>query len=302
MPASPPSLTGHDFTSAARAATAHARQLAAASNHAAVRTDHLLLALAEKPDHSVAAVLAALSLDPSRVRSAIRDADNTPGSDEKAADRGSHGTGPALTHDAKRVLTHAMDEARALGDPYVGTEHLLLALCAADGSCAARALRSLRVSHAQLQELTRGLHGARGDADTARGAAGFRVAIDDTSNRSIYEQIIAQIQEGIATAALRPGDRLPTVRQLADDLDVAPGTVARAYAELERAGAVITEGTRGTRVAKREDASATSPNRHGMLVALLRPVAVAAFHLGAAADDLRAALAEAMRGIFPPGA
>ena len=43
----------------------------------------------------------------------------------------------------------------------------------------------------------------------------------------------------IATGALQPGERLPTVRQLADELDIAPGTVARAYGELERQGVVV---------------------------------------------------------------
>jgi len=102
----------------------------------------------------------------------------------------------------------------------------------------------------------------------------------------------------VATGQLRPGDRLPTVRQLADDLDIAPGTVARAYGELERLGILVTEGARGTRVAEQQKPLVPDAERPNTLVGLLRPVAVAAFHLGASADELRAALDEAMKGIY----
>jgi DNA-binding transcriptional regulator YhcF (GntR family) len=123
------------------------------------------------------------------------------------------------------------------------------------------------------------------------------VTIDDRSDRSIYEQIIAQVQEAVATGALRTGDRLQPVRRLADDLDIAPGTVARAYTELERLKVVVTEGARGTRIAERVSQQAKS-ERPDTLAGLLRPVAVAAFHMGASASELRSALDEAMKGIY----
>lgn len=299
MPDSLPALTGHDFTANARAAIAGARRQAATRNQGAVGTEQLLVAIAAEPDTRVARVFAALSLDASRIQSAVAGLGETAVPHEKAPRPEDHGGSPPLTDSAKRALTTAMDEARALGDSHVGTEHILLALCADEGGRAAHALRSLGLSHARLQEVTRGLKDVRaGDTGTTHHPAGFHVVIDDTSSQSIYEQIVARIKEGIATTALRPGDRLPTVRQLADELDVAPGTVARAYAELERTGAVITEGARGTRVANRENPSATPSDRHSMLVGLLRPVAVAAFHLGATGDEVKKALADAMRGIW----
>jgi len=124
------------------------------------------------------------------------------------------------------------------------------------------------------------------------------VQLDDGSDRTIYEQIVAQVQEAIATGRLQPGERLPTVRELADQLGIAPGTVGRAYSELERQGTVVTQGARGTRVAGRAGAAPTAvkPVRLG---GLLRPAAVAAFHMGATAAELRAALEEAMIDIFP---
>jgi len=64
-----------------------------------------------------------------------------------------------------------------------------------------------------------------------------------------YEQIRAQIAAHVDSGELQPGDRLPTVRRLADDLGVAANTVARAYRELEQSGVIETRGRGGTFVA-----------------------------------------------------
>lgn len=61
-----------------------------------------------------------------------------------------------------------------------------------------------------------------------------------------YEQIRAQVSLSIAAGSLRPGSRLPTIRRLARQLDLAPGTVARAYRELEADGVVEGRGRSGT--------------------------------------------------------
>jgi GntR family transcriptional regulator len=77
----------------------------------------------------------------------------------------------------------------------------------------------------------------------------------DTSNPTPpYEQLRRQLAELIQSAALAPGDRLPPLRQLAADLGLAVGTVARAYRELESAGLVSSRRGGGTRV------SATAPS------------------------------------------
>lgn len=64
-----------------------------------------------------------------------------------------------------------------------------------------------------------------------------------------YLQILEQLRGAIAGGALGPDDLLPTVRQLAGDLNVAPNTVARAYQELQEEGWLVGDGRRGTRVA-----------------------------------------------------
>jgi GntR family transcriptional regulator len=65
-------------------------------------------------------------------------------------------------------------------------------------------------------------------------AAGSIVSIDARDRTPIYAQLDRGLRAAIVTGRLRPGDQLPTVRQLAVDLQVNANTVARVYAELER--------------------------------------------------------------------
>jgi DNA-binding transcriptional regulator YhcF (GntR family) len=75
------------------------------------------------------------------------------------------------------------------------------------------------------------------------------LVLDPNSSVPPYEQIGAQIRLQIATGHLLTGAFLPSVRQLARDLGVAPNTVVRAYSELEREGWVITSARRGVLIA-----------------------------------------------------
>lgn len=77
-----------------------------------------------------------------------------------------------------------------------------------------------------------------------------RVRIDLDSPTPQYEQVRAQIAALVSAGDLDDGDRLPTVRALANDLGIAPGTIARAYQELEAAGLVVSRRRIGTLVTK----------------------------------------------------
>jgi DNA-binding transcriptional regulator YhcF (GntR family) len=72
------------------------------------------------------------------------------------------------------------------------------------------------------------------------------ITIDPTAAEAPYDQVKAQFAHLVAEGVLAPGAKLPTVRQLAADLGLAPNTVARAYRELEAAGVVDTRGRAGT--------------------------------------------------------
>jgi GntR family transcriptional regulator len=73
--------------------------------------------------------------------------------------------------------------------------------------------------------------------------------IDPRSATPPYEQLRQQVTALVLGGALTPGARLPAIRQLANDLGLAGGTVARAYRELESDGVVTTHGRHGTIVA-----------------------------------------------------
>lgn len=82
-------------------------------------------------------------------------------------------------------------------------------------------------------------------ARTSRNGA-FQLALDLHSGVPVYRQLIDQVRAGIASGALNAGHQLPTVRQLAVDLEINPNTVMRAYRELELGGFLETHQGTGT--------------------------------------------------------
>jgi len=110
---------------------------------------------------------------------------------------------------------------------------------------------------------------------------------DTTSRTPIYRQLVEQVRSAIARGRLKPGDRLPSVRQLSRELVVNPNTIARAYTELERAGTLLTQQGRGAFVAEpRTDL--TKKVRRKQLAEQLDLLLVEAVHLGFTSDELLA--------------
>ena len=93
-----------------------------------------------------------------------------------------------------------------------------------------------------------------------------------SNDAPIYAQLIRQIRAGIVSGAFSPGERLPSVRDLAMEAGVNPNTMQRALAELERTGLVYTQRTAGRFVT--EDAavidSAKQELAHQQVRAFLR--------------------------------
>jgi DNA-binding transcriptional regulator YhcF (GntR family) len=87
------------------------------------------------------------------------------------------------------------------------------------------------------------------------------IAVDPDSPVPPYEQVRAQLAGLIEAGELAAEVRLPTVRQLADDLGLAVNTVARAYRELEGAGLIETRGRHGSFVAPRDSDERTEAVR-----------------------------------------
>jgi DNA-binding transcriptional regulator YhcF (GntR family) len=81
------------------------------------------------------------------------------------------------------------------------------------------------------------------------------IAIDARSATPPFEQLRVQLIDEVKSGALAAGTRLPTVRRLAEDLGLAPNTVARAYRELESDGFIETRGRNGSFVSAQGDAA-----------------------------------------------
>ena len=109
--------------------------------------------------------------------------------------------------------------------------------------------------------------------------------IDPSSGTPIYRQIVDQVRQAVAGGTLRPGDRLPPVRDLAVELTVNPNTVARAYQDLERDGVIETSRGRGTFVASGA-AKVAVAERVERLGPVLDRVIAEAYLLGISEDDL----------------
>ena len=102
----------------------------------------------------------------------------------------------------------------------------------------------------------------------------------------IYAQLEQTIRFAIVTGKLRAGERLPTVRQLAVELSVNANTVAKVYAELERAGVLETKRGIGTFVSENHAKAIRRTDQHKRLKDLTeRFVTEAAAH-GFSIDDL----------------
>lgn len=113
-----------------------------------------------------------------------------------------------------------------------------------------------------------------------------------------YEQIRSQIASMIASGILTDGTRLPPIRQLADDLGLAGGTVARAYRELEDAGLIATKGRHGTFV-HGNPPPRRSKETLGLLDQAAHAFAVRASQLGYDMRDALDAAERALREVSP---
>jgi GntR family transcriptional regulator len=77
----------------------------------------------------------------------------------------------------------------------------------------------------------------------------MRLHISPKDGVPIYQQIVTQIKHMVASRRLRPGDEIPPIRVLAEQLLINPNTVARAYRDLEAAGILTSRRGSGTLVA-----------------------------------------------------
>lgn len=74
----------------------------------------------------------------------------------------------------------------------------------------------------------------------------MQITIDERSPDPVFAQLISQIREAVKSGELKPGAPLPTIRELAAELQINPNTVAKAYGLLERDAVIETRGRKGS--------------------------------------------------------
>lgn len=122
----------------------------------------------------------------------------------------------------------------------------------------------------------------------------FAFRLDLKTGIPVYRQLIDQVLAAIASAALAPGDRLPTVRQVAVDLTINPNTVVRAYKELEIRGVLTTQQGTGTFIST-QPVQVDELERQRLLHQFIADVAARAGAAGFSLAEVAAALDERCR-------
>lgn len=120
--------------------------------------------------------------------------------------------------------------------------------------------------------------------------------VDDRDARPIYLQLAAQVKEQIRKGALRPGEDLPSVRDLGATLGINLHTAHRAYQILRDEGVIVLRLGRRPRVAPLREQPADRKEIQQRLARKLNELVTEAFHLGLTPRDFRALVDEMLQG------
>ena len=109
--------------------------------------------------------------------------------------------------------------------------------------------------------------------------------LDYRDGRPIYEQVRDGLRRLLVAGAIQPGDKLPSVRQLAGELAINPNTIQRAYETLEAEGYVYSVPGKGSFAARREE---IDHHRREELLARLDELAGELMYLGVTPEEIAA--------------
>mgnify|MGYP000128195361 CR=1 FL=1 len=111
-----------------------------------------------------------------------------------------------------------------------------------------------------------------------------------SNDAPIYAQLIGQIRAGIVSGAFSPGERLPSVRDLATEAGVNPNTVQRAFQELEKEGLVYSARTSGRFVT--EDEKLIDQKRHEIAQSLMKNFVTEMAAIGFSSPEIKAIITD----------
>lgn len=123
-----------------------------------------------------------------------------------------------------------------------------------------------------------------------RGVAVY-IHVDANAPTPIYLQIVRQVKNAVATGLLAASDKLPSVRELSQELTINPNTIARAFQELEREGVIDTVRGVGTFVSQKGFKMSES-QRLERILAIISELLTEAYHLRFSREELREIIEE----------
>lgn len=122
----------------------------------------------------------------------------------------------------------------------------------------------------------------------------MEIIIDLEDPAPLFTQLVTQIKAAVQQGKIEPGDALPSIRQLATDLDINNKTVAKAYRLLERDAVIQTRGYRGTFV--HPDAKQNCMvDVNGIITATIEKAIKSCRNIGATDSEIRIAFTQLMQ-------
>ncbi|QBD77657.1 GntR family transcriptional regulator [Ktedonosporobacter rubrisoli] len=122
--------------------------------------------------------------------------------------------------------------------------------------------------------------------------------VDIQSSIPIYVQLVEQIQHALEAGTILPGETLPSVRELASELSIAPNTIVKAYKELQRMGFTESRERKGTIVLGHVQETRRAQQQEALLEQLGTAVHDAS-KLGVSAEALQAQFEQAVQQFYP---
>jgi DNA-binding transcriptional regulator YhcF (GntR family) len=124
---------------------------------------------------------------------------------------------------------------------------------------------------------------------------GVLLSLDDSDARPIYLQLVLQVKEQVRRGALRPGDDLPSVRELASELGINLHTVHKAYQALRDDAVILLRLGRVPRVAPLRQGPAERRQVEARITVRVSELITEAFHLGLSRKDFRSLVEELLK-------
>ncbi len=121
------------------------------------------------------------------------------------------------------------------------------------------------------------------------------ITVDTRSRTPIWQQLAESVKDNILREALKPGEKLPSVRELAGELAINPNTIQKAYTELERVGVVYSIPGKGSFVT--EDIRAFTGESRKNALGELKAAARNALDAGCSPEELAETLRQVIGGI-----